>query len=87
MAEYGIKYFKAQLDETTYILIPICLVEGYSVGEQFFSEKIQFIPQNTEDYKKTRTVIDSIVSEDELKRMYDMSDIDFLKNYYFTEEK
>ena len=87
MAEYGIKYFKAQLDDTTYILIPICLVEGYSVGGQFFSEKIQFIPQNPNDYSKTRTVIDSIVSEEELKRMYDMQDIDFLKNYYFTEEK
>ena len=26
--EYGIRYFKAQLDDTTYILIPINLVEG-----------------------------------------------------------
>ena len=87
MAEYGIKYFKAQLDSTTYILIPICLVEGYSVGEKYFSDKIYPIALQPTDYTDGRVVVDSIMTEADLQRSYEMSDIDFLKDYYFTEEK
>ena len=85
--EYGIRYFKAQLDKTTYILIPINLVQGYSVSNSFFSDKVYICPQTDVDYKDNRTVVDSIVSEDQLKLMYDMDDIEFLKDYYLSEEK
>ena len=63
MAEYGIKYFKAQLDPTTYILIPICLVEGYSVGEKYFSDKVYPIALQPTDYTDGRVVVDSIMTE------------------------
>ena len=85
--EYGIRYFKAQLDPTTYILIPINLVQGYSVGDKFYSDKVYTHPQNEVDYKDNRTVVDSIVTEEQLKMMYDMEDVDFLKDYYLAEEK
>lgn len=85
--EYGIRYYKAQLDDDTYILIPINLVEGYSVGEKFFSERIYTYPQTKEDYRENRVVVDSLITDDELKYIYEMEDISFLKDYYFTEEK
>ena len=52
--EYGIKYYKAQLDEETYILIPIGIIEGYSLKNQFFSNKIYTIPLSEEDLKENR---------------------------------
>ena len=85
--EYGIRYYKAQLDDDTYILIPINLVEGYSVGEKFFSERIYTYPQTKEDYRENRVVVDSLITDDELKYIYEMEDISFLKDYYFNEEK
>ena len=85
--EYGIRYFKAQLDDTTYILIPINLVEGYSVSGCFYSDRVYPHPITDVDYKENRTVVDSIVTEEQLKAMYNMEDVEFLKQYYLTEEK
>ena len=85
--EYGIRYFKAQLDDTTYILIPINLVEGYSVSGCFYSDRVYPYPITDVDYKENRTVVDSIVTEEQLKAMYNMEDVEFLKQYYLTEEK
>lgn len=87
ITEYGIRYFKAQLDPTTYILIPINLVQGYSISGQFLSDKVYIHPLTDVDYKENRTVVDSIITEEGLKRMYDMDDVEFLKQYYFAEEK
>ena len=85
--EYGIKYYKAQLDEETYILIPIGIIEGYSLKNQFFSNKIYTIPLSEEDLKENRVLIDGIFSEEELLGIYEMDDTNFVKEYHFTEEK
>ena len=85
--EYGIKYYKAQLDEETYILIPLGIIEGYSLKNQFFSNKIYTIPLSEEDLKENRVLIDGIFSEEELLGIYEMDDTNFVKEYHFTEEK
>lgn len=85
--EYGIKYYKAKLDNETYILIPIGIIEGYSLRNQFYSNKIYTIPLTEEDLANNRVLIDGILSDEELMGIYEMEDIDFVKDYHFQEEK
>lgn len=85
--EYGIKYYKAQLDKETYILIPLGIIEGYSVGKQFYSTKVFIIPEEPQDLETNRVLINSVVTDVDLVTMYDMEDISFIKDYYFQEEK
>lgn len=85
--EYGIKYFKAQLDAETYILIPLGIIEGYSVGKQFYSTKVFITPEEPQDLENNRVLVSSLVTDVDLITMYDMEDVEFIKDYYFQEEK
>ena len=36
MEEIGIKYKKINISKNRYILIPLCLIEGYSIGNKYY---------------------------------------------------
>lgn len=86
-SDYGIKYSKVKINETTYILIPEDLVEGYSMGNTFYSTEIYTTIEEVADIEKSDTFIDSIYSTDELISLYEYEDLDFLKEYFLNEEK
>lgn len=85
--EYGIKYKKIQIKENAYILIPIELVEGYSVGELFYSDQIYGISNCPEKVRSEDVIVDCIYRAEDLKNIYEYGDIEFIKEYYLCEEK
>lgn len=84
--EIGIKYEVIKINENLYILSPLGLVEGYSVGETFYNETTHPTAYNIESLKNSE-LIDSIVSSESLKKLYEYDDIEFIKEYYLSEEK
>ena len=78
--EYGIKYRVIKLANDKFILFPISLVEGISIGFAFqSSSEIISCVCNKQDLKN-KYVIDSIFSIDELKTIYDFDDVEDLEN-------
>ena len=84
--EYGIQYEVIKLNEKSYILFPLTIIEGYSVGDIFYSDTIQKVLYDKSSLAES-TLIDSIINVEKLKETYDFDDLDFLKDYYLTEEK
>lgn len=85
--DYGIKYKNIKLNDNLFLLMPISLVEGYGGTATFYSNKEHKIAETKEILEKEKTVIDSIVSVENLKKRYDFDDIEFIKDYYFEEER
>lgn len=85
--EYGIKYKKVQIKENVYILIPMELVEGYSVGDVFYSDEVYGISNCKEKVVSEEVVVDCIYKAEDLKNIYEYGDIEFVKEYYLCEEK
>ncbi len=86
-SDYGIKYIKSKINENTYILIPTELVEGYGVGNIFYSMDVYPIIKSVEDLEENDVFVDTIHSTEELISIYEYEDIDFLKEYFLNEEK
>lgn len=86
ITEYGIKYEVKKINDTFYVLTPVSLVEGYWIAEIFYSEEkyktITDISVLEEDF-----LIDSIRNVEQLKISYEYDNLDFIKEYYLTEEK
>ena len=88
MGEVGIKYKKITVNKNKYILIPIDIIEGYSIGDIYYSVTEHKIPIDIKNLKNEKILIDSIISIDDLKYTYEYDeDIEFLKKYYFEEER
>ena len=85
--DYGIKYAKVKLSEIKYILIPIDVVEGYSMGNLFYSSDVYKVADSITTIEEQEFLIDSIYNAKELCEIYDYDDIEFVKEYFFTEEK
>ncbi|MGN1371415.1 MAG: AAA family ATPase [Candidatus Coprovivens sp.] len=86
LTEIGIKYKVIKISDTMYILTPIGVVEGYSVGENFFNEIVHKTVFNVESLQNPE-LVDSMMSIDSLKELYEYDDIEFIKEFYLEEEK
>ena len=84
--DYGIKYSVKKVNDELYILTPIDIVEGYSVGETFYSTELHKTLEGIESLSE-EYLIDSIASAKSLKKLYDYDDLDFVKDFYLEEEK
>ena len=88
LEEVGIKYKKIVVNKNRYILVPISLLTGYSVGEIYYSTKEYKIPLDVKTVKDEDFLIDSISTIKDLMYSYEYDgDVEFLKEYYFGEEK
>ena len=85
--EVGIKYKKIKIADNKYVLIPIGLLDGYSVGDIYYSDKEYKIATDIEILKNEKILIDSIKSIKDLISIYEYDDIEFLRDYYLQEEK
>ena len=86
LTEIGIKYKVIKISDTMYILTPIGVVEGYSIGENFFNEMVHKTVFNVESLQNPE-LVDSTISIDSLKELYEYDDIEFIKEFYLEEEK
>lgn len=86
LTEIGIKYNVKKITDTMYILIPTGIVEGYSVGENFYAENLHKTAFNVESLELPE-LIDSIKSIESLKDYYQYDDIEFITDFYLAEEK
>lgn len=84
--EYGIKYEVIKINDAMYVLSPIGLIEGYSVGETFFAKELHKILTDKQSLEE-KELIDSIVNVESLKTIYECDDIDLIREYYLLEEK
>lgn len=86
LLEIGIKYNVVKINETMYVLTPIGTVEGYSVAENFYNETIHKIATDPESLKLPE-LVDSIMSIERLKELYEYDDIEVIKEFYLAEEQ
>lgn len=86
LTEIGIRYEVIKISDTMYVLTPIGTVEGYSVGENFYNEIVHKTAFNVESLQNPE-LVDSIMSINGLKKLYEYDDIDFIKEFYLEEEK
>ncbi len=86
--EFATLYTKVKIAPDAYILIPQEVIEGYSMGETFYSDEILSSP-SIDNLEDENPVVDHIVSMDDLLHKYDYEDIEesFLLEYYSSEEK
>lgn len=84
--EYGIRYKVTKTSDKTFILSPIDIVEGYSVGETFYSSDILKTLYDIESLEEAE-LVDSIINVDLLKGIYEYDDEGFIREYYLSEEK
>lgn len=89
MIDYGIKYKVIKQKEGLYFLFPIALVKGYAVKDKFYEysyEQIYKILNSSKDLGE-EIIIDSVYSEEELKKLYNCDDLEFLIDYFESDEK
>ncbi len=84
---YGIKYHKIKLNENTYLFFPLTLVEGRCTDSTFLAEETYKINPTFEDLEKESVIIDTIYTEEELCNLYELDDIDFLKEFFLAVEQ
>lgn len=87
ITEVGIKYRIIPTKKDEYILIPTDIIEGYSVGDIFYSEDVYNTLGNPLYLEEREYIIDNIRTIEELKINYDYSDPTFVVDYYFCEEQ
>ena len=85
LTEIGIRYKVIKINDTMYVLTPIGTVEGYSVGENFYNDTVHKTAFNVESLQNEE-LVDSIMSIEALKELYEYDDIDFITEFYLSEE-
>ena len=84
--DYGIKYKKIKINSTTFLLIPIELIVGQWIGNYFYG-KDQYATLNSPQLADQNDVlIDSIMNVSSLQELYDIYDLDFLKECVLNDE-
>lgn len=85
--ELGIKYKVNKVNDNTFILLPIDIVRGYSIGELFYSTTIEKTLYNQASLEEEE-LIDSIINIEFLKGIYKYEEVDekFLQDFYYAEE-
>ncbi|HIS17039.1 MAG TPA: hypothetical protein IAC02_00305, partial [Candidatus Coprovivens excrementavium] len=76
--EIGIKYKVIPIKQTEFILIPAAVVEGYSVGDIFYSDQIYHTATYPEQLTKEDYLIENIHNIEDLKKIYDYPEANFL---------
>lgn len=84
--EVGIRYEVLKINDTMFLLSPLNLTEGYSIGDIFYSTDVEKTLYNPESLNES-ILVDSITSLENLSCIYDFDDLDFIKEFYLTEEK
>lgn len=87
LEEIGIKYKKNKIGENLFLLVPEELIEGYSVSPTFYSTEKYKMPQTKEDIEENETLVDNVYRLADLCEVYEYDDKDFVKSYFFEEEK
>ena len=86
LTEIGIKYTVKKITDTIFILVPSGVVEGYSVGENFYNKIVHTVASTPESLELPE-LIDSIKSITALKEYYQYDDVEFITEFYFAEEQ
>lgn len=84
--DYGIKYKKIIINETTFLFIPIELVRGQWIGDNFYGLEEFATISSLESIDKNDILIDSIKNIRSLEEIYDIYDPEFLKEYVLLDE-
>ncbi len=86
--EFATKYQKAKIGDNTYILIPLEVIEGYSMNDNFYNVDIYETP-SVHNIESADILVDRVVTIDDILSKYDYEDLgeDFLVEYYTAEEK
>ena len=85
--EIGIKYRVIPVRQHEFILLPIDVVKGYSIGDIFYSDQIYHTAINPEQLTQEDYLVDSIHNIEDLKTIYDYPETRFLVDYFFCEEQ
>ncbi len=86
--EFATKYQKVKIGDNTYILIPIEVIEGYSMNDSFYTIDI-FETPSVQNIDTADILVDRVVTIEDILRKYDYEDVEesFLIEYYASEEK
>ncbi len=86
--EFATIYNKIKLADNEYLLVPQNVIEGYSVGETFYSVETYHTP-SLENIEESEYVVDNIITLDDILSRYDYEDLeeDFMLEYYTAEER
>lgn len=87
LEEIGIKYKKNKIGDNLYLLVPEELISGYSVSPVFYSIAEHKMPQSREIIEENEELVDNIYSIKDLCDIYEFDDQEFVKSYFFEEEK
>lgn len=87
LEEVAIKYQRVKIDEDLFLLVPIELVEGYSVNPIFYSIEEYKVLESKESIEENDFLVDNIYNVRDLCSLYEYDDPEFVKTYFFEEEK
>lgn len=94
IVEYGIKYKVIKLAPNKFLLFPLSLVRGESLGFDFQTERETLPLVGNKTDLKNKYVVDSVFSVQELKMIYDFEDEEsseedeaFLSEYFYNDYK
>lgn len=92
--EYGIKYRVTKLEPNKFILFPVSIEEGETLGFDFKTSKEEISLVQSKNDLKNKYVIDNVVSPEDLKIIYNLEDEDlsgddnnFLRDYFYNDYK
>ncbi|MDE5888488.1 MAG: hypothetical protein K2H20_00540, partial [Bacilli bacterium] len=85
--EVAIRYKKHRLSDNLYLLTPEELIVGYSVNPIFYSIDTHVVADSKEDIEANESLVDKIFKVSDLCEAYDYNDPEFVKSYFFEEEK
>lgn len=84
--DFGIKYDVIKLKDNLFFLVPVELVEGYATTTNFYTDSEYRVLSSPTDLAG-EYVVDTVFSGDNLRQLYEMDDLNFLKEYFLAEEK
>ena len=85
--QFGIQYNKISLDEESYLLYPVRMIEGYCMNNDFCSDKIYPIINDRESLEKDSFFVDNIFSLSHLQKIYQVDDKEFLMQFFWNKER
>lgn len=87
LEEIAIKYRKQKIGPDLFLLIPEELIEGYSVFPIFYSNQEYKMLQGKESIENNEFIVDGAYNVAGLCEVYEFDDPEFVKSYFYEEEK
>lgn len=87
LEEIAIKYQRIKIGKDLFLLVPIELIEGHSVSTIFYSIEEYKVLESKESLEENDFLVDNISNVRDLCCIYEYDDPEFVKTYFFEEEK